>query len=128
MTRSGSPAQVPAGVGQCEQVGAFSVFSSGAAPALGTLCGSACGSRGVPGSSNSPSFCHNPSEVASVPIPVTLVRSVHLQFAWPGNDIHSGSPAPCDRLVVHSARTLEWHSSPAHVVRLLGEFFFDDVL
>src|SRR6266498_5597132 len=106
MTRSGSPAQAPPVAGQCEPVTVFLVFSLDAVPALGTLCGSVCGSTSVLGFANNRSSCHSPSEAAGVPTAAAPGQWAHPSFSWLGTDAHNGSLEPFDRPVVRSIQIL----------------------
>jgi hypothetical protein len=123
MTRSGLLAQAPRVPVRYEQVTVSSVFSAGVAPVLGTLCGSAYGSRSARDFSSSRSSCHNPSVAGNEPVAATLGRSVHPSFSLPGSDRHNGSPAQYDKPVVHSVQIPQLRTQPTHVVPLLREFF-----
>src|SRR5512142_1173934 len=96
--------------GQHEQAISFWVFSSGGAPALGTLCGSACGSKRAPGFSNSLSSCHSPSKAADLLTAATPGQWAHPSFSWLGTDAHNDSLEPFDRPVVRSVRILSSHN------------------
>src|SRR6476620_8212528 len=122
MTRSGLLVQAPSRAGPYEQVSAFSVFSSNATPWLGTLCGSACGSKAFPGFANNLSSCHSPNVAACKPTAVTPLRLVHRWVSSPGSDRHNDSPAPSDTLGVRSIQIPQLHIQPVLVVHLLRKF------